>query len=114
MVRFIAIAAVGLVLAGCVPEYENRPVTTTTTFSSPDPTRTTIQGSGNPASEFCVQQGGRVELRQQSRGTVGYCHTNDGRVIEEWAYFRGQQQGEYVPPAPPVGEYTPPPPPPGS
>ncbi|WP_408913625.1 DUF333 domain-containing protein [Brucella pseudogrignonensis] len=68
--------------------------------------------SGGPGR--LLKSSGRVELRQQSRGTVGYCHTNDGRVIEEWAYFRGQQQGEYVPPAPAVGEYTPPPPPPGS
>jgi putative hemolysin len=42
----------------------------------------------NPASENCVRLGGRVELRSEPNGTVGYCHLPDGRVVEEWALFR--------------------------
>lgn len=45
----------------------------------------------NPASEFCVQQGGRVEIRDGADGQVGFCHLPDGKVIEEWEYFRANQ-----------------------
>ncbi|MGK9086244.1 DUF333 domain-containing protein [Brucella intermedia] len=102
MRNFIVIMISGLMLAGCVPEYENRPVTTTTTFPAPGPAPVS-QGSGNPASQYCVRQGGRVEIRKEFNGDVGYCHTSDGRVLEEWTYFRSQQQGEYTPPPPPPG-----------
>ena len=42
----------------------------------------------NPASENCVKLGGRVELRDEANGAVGYCHLPDGRVVEEWSLFR--------------------------
>jgi uncharacterized protein len=47
-------------------------------------------GLPNPASEFCVEQGGRLEIRQEAEGDVGYCHLPDGRVIEEWSFFRSE------------------------
>jgi len=47
----------------------------------------------NPASEYCIEQGGRVELRQEANGTVGYCHLPDGRVVEEWTLFRSKTGG---------------------
>lgn len=47
-------------------------------------------GLPNPASEFCVEQGGRLEIRKEAGGDVGYCHLPDGRVIEEWAFFRSK------------------------
>ncbi|MCE9788183.1 DUF333 domain-containing protein [Shewanella chilikensis] len=28
------------------------------------------------------------ELVQEHKGTIGYCHLPDGRIVEEWAYFR--------------------------
>ena len=45
-------------------------------------------GMANPASEFCIQQGGHLEIRKEADGEVGYCHLPDGRVVEEWAFFR--------------------------
>jgi putative hemolysin len=42
----------------------------------------------NPASVFCVQSGGKSEIRQGSRGQYGVCILPDGRVVEEWAYYR--------------------------
>ena len=42
----------------------------------------------NPASEHCVQLGGRLEIRSEADGQRGYCHLPDGRVVEEWALFR--------------------------
>ncbi|GHA95682.1 DUF333 domain-containing protein [Shewanella indica] len=45
-------------------------------------------GSPNPAAVFCVESGGKLELVQEQKGTVGYCHLPDGSIVEAWAYFR--------------------------
>jgi uncharacterized protein len=42
----------------------------------------------NPASVFCVQSGGKSEIRNGPRGQYGVCRLPDGRVVEEWKYFR--------------------------
>jgi len=42
----------------------------------------------NPASVFCAQSGGKSEIRRGPRGQYGVCRLPDGRVVEEWAYFR--------------------------
>jgi putative hemolysin len=42
----------------------------------------------NPASVFCVQSGGKSEIRTGARGQYGVCRLPDGRVVEEWAYYR--------------------------
>jgi len=47
-------------------------------------------GMANPASVFCVDQGGKVDIRTESGGEVGYCLFDDGSECEEWAYYRGQ------------------------
>ncbi len=44
----------------------------------------------NPASIFCQDQGGKVEIRDDaSGGQVGICIFADGSECEEWALFRG-------------------------
>lgn len=45
----------------------------------------------NPASTYCVEQHGTVEIRKEAKGEVGYCHLPDGRVIEEWELFRSKK-----------------------
>lgn len=46
-------------------------------------------GMANPASEYCVQLGGRLEIRKDADGSeYGMCHLPDGSVIEEWTLFR--------------------------
>ncbi|MGR3808639.1 putative hemolysin [Pasteurella testudinis] len=51
-----------------------------------------IIGAANPASEYCIQQGGKLEMRQDQNGNqYALCHLPDGRVIEEWAFFRSQK-----------------------
>ena len=40
-------------------------------------------GMANPASEYCVKQGGKIEIRTESKGQVGYCHLKNGQVVEE-------------------------------
>jgi putative hemolysin len=42
----------------------------------------------NPASVFCVEQGGVVEIVDEDGGQVGYCILPDGTRVEEWQYFR--------------------------
>lgn len=45
-------------------------------------------GMANPASEFCIQNGGKLEIRQGPAGEYGVCRLPDGREIEEWAFYR--------------------------
>lgn len=42
----------------------------------------------NPASVFCIEQGGRHETVQKPNGAIGYCHLPNGEIVEEWAYYR--------------------------
>ena len=46
---------------------------------------------GNPASQYCVDQGGTLEMVDETAGTVGYCNLPDGTRVEEWEYFRASQ-----------------------
>ena len=53
---------------------------------------TTPTGIPNPASEFCVEQGGTVEIVDEEGGQVGYCNLPDGSRVEEWEYMRSQTE----------------------
>ncbi len=45
----------------------------------------------NPASAYCQQQGGTVDIRTASDGSQqGFCVFSDGSECDEWAYFRGE------------------------
>ncbi|MDO6501132.1 putative hemolysin [Photobacterium sanguinicancri] len=46
----------------------------------------------NPASEFCVEQGGEVVIKDEAGGQVGYCKLSDGRLVEEWAFMNEQDK----------------------
>jgi hypothetical protein len=45
-------------------------------------------GLPNPASAFCEEKGGTVEIVIEDQGEVGYCVLPDGTRIEEWEYYR--------------------------
>jgi len=48
-------------------------------------------GLPNPASVYCEEQGGTLEMREDPEGgQVGYCYFADNSVCEEWAFFRGE------------------------
>lgn len=49
-------------------------------------------GMANPASEFCIQQKGKLDIKNEANGQVGYCTLPNGQVIEEWEFFRSQQK----------------------
>ncbi|MBL8562451.1 MAG: DUF333 domain-containing protein [Gemmobacter sp.] len=44
----------------------------------------------NPASKYCAELGGRLEIRAEQAGEAGYCHLPDGSVMEEWQLYRGK------------------------
>jgi hypothetical protein len=44
----------------------------------------------NPASQNCIQKGGRIEIRSNKNGEYGVCLFEDNRQCEEWALLRGQ------------------------
>ena len=50
-------------------------------------------GTANPASVFCEQQGGKSEIRKNEDGSeYGVCHLPDGSEVEEWEYYRANNQ----------------------
>lgn len=47
----------------------------------------------NPASVFCEENGGKLEIRTlEDGGQVGFCLFEDGSECEEWDYYRGDCQ----------------------
>jgi putative hemolysin len=46
-----------------------------------------------PASVFCQENGGTLEIREDNGGgQVGYCVFDDGSECEEWAFYREECQ----------------------
>jgi putative hemolysin len=70
----------------------------TSQLPEPSPTQTSQQTNtadsvqiANPASSYCINQGGRSDIRSSSDGSqVGYCVFDNGKECEEWAYFRDE------------------------
>lgn len=48
-------------------------------------------GMANPASQFCIEQGGQLSIEKDTNGEVGYCQLANGQKVEEWALFRQNQ-----------------------
>lgn len=45
----------------------------------------------NPASKYCSEQGGTLQIKKRADGAeFGLCYFDDNRACEEWAMFRGQ------------------------
>ncbi|MBT3721243.1 DUF333 domain-containing protein [archaeon] len=44
----------------------------------------------NPASEYCIEQRGRLMIVDEEGGQAGYCNLPDGRTCEEWALYRSE------------------------
>jgi len=59
---------------------------------------TDIDGLANPASAYCEEQGGKLEIISEEPenapggggGQVGMCTLPNGNVCEEWAFFKGE------------------------
>jgi len=81
---------VALLLGACYPPDLSTP---------PAPVATPAAGMANPASENCIEQGGKLEIRDEASGQVGYCKFADGSECEEWALMRGECKPGQVAPA---------------
>lgn len=71
--RTLAILALAVPLAAC-------------TVSGPDPLMA-LQ-LPNPASLYCIEQGGTLDIRQKPEGTVSMCVLSDGTEMDEWEFYR--------------------------
>jgi putative hemolysin len=108
MVRRITLIAVGLLLAalaaGCRPVTApaaapaEPAATEETTAEATEEATAEGLGLANPASVFCEENGGTLEIRDETGGQVGYCVFDDGSECEEWAFMRGEcAPGEAAP-----------------
>jgi putative hemolysin len=93
----IVVVASVLLLAGCIV-----PPTPTPAPTSP------ASNMANPASVYCQQNGGTVEIRTDNTGAqAGVCRFADGSECDEWAYYRGEcgpKNGTAVPATPKLSE----------
>ena len=72
------------ILIGCTSRVVNVNV------NSNQPASSNI-GLANPASEYCIQQGGKIEIvADEEGGQYGVCKFEDSSQCEEWAYFNGK------------------------
>ena len=50
-------------------------------------------GMPNPASKYCVDQGGQsISKKDEDGNSYGVCKFKDGTEIDEWEYFRQNHQ----------------------
>jgi len=69
-------------------ELEERPREADETPGSTDESTDGSTGLANPASVYCTENKGTLEIKDEEDGQVGYCTLEDGEVCEEWAYYR--------------------------
>ncbi|RKS86902.1 hypothetical protein DES39_0108 [Orbus hercynius] len=46
----------------------------------------------NPASQYCVNIGGKSEIVTDPKGSYGLCHLPDGQVVDEWELFNSNNK----------------------
>lgn len=96
----LLIMACGLLAGGCTAavnpadgsDHTSLPPPPTSDQLMPPSTEPASQAAlANPASVFCEQQGGKLEIRTAADGSQsGMCLFEDGSQCDEWAYFRGE------------------------
>lgn len=46
-------------------------------------------GMANPASVYCINQGGQSVIKKDSQGPeTGYCRLSNGTIVDEWDFYR--------------------------
>ncbi|MFN8577219.1 MAG: DUF333 domain-containing protein [Candidatus Sericytochromatia bacterium] len=61
--------------------------------TNPNTQQNNVAKIANPASEFCIKNNGKLDIRNTPSGQVGYCmfeQNNKKSECEEWAFFRGE------------------------
>lgn len=64
--------------------WDKTPIPQTTTTSTNSTTM------ANPASVYCVNHGGKLDIRTTSSGQTGICVFSNGYECDEWNYFKGE------------------------
>lgn len=76
------VLAAALLLGGCGDDDDGPDETTTVV------TDDTGAGLANPASVFCEEQGGTIEIETgEDGGQRGICVLPDGTRVDEWDYY---------------------------
>ena len=102
--RLVLCVVVGLTIVSCgseptsgpevvptmAPTLEPAPTEPPPTTAPADTTLDSPLDLANPASQFCEDEGYRLEIRSEVGGEVGYCLFPDGTECEEWAFYRGE------------------------
>lgn len=76
----VALLACGIVVVSCGKDGP--------AGDSPEVTSDVSTEIANPASQYCIDQGGTLEMVDEPSGQVGYCRFPDGTRVEEWEFFR--------------------------
>jgi hypothetical protein len=68
-----AVIVLSILVAGC-------------TVSGPDP----VMGLQlpNPASVYCIERGGSIDIQETPQGDVSTCVLSDGTRVDEWEFYR--------------------------
>ncbi|HEY2455049.1 MAG TPA: DUF333 domain-containing protein [Scandinavium sp.] len=66
------IATAVVIIAGCSNQSEQNPPV----------------GLANPASIYCIKQGGKLDIEKTSNGEIGYCNLPSHERVEEWTLYR--------------------------
>ncbi|CAM2981525.1 DUF333 domain-containing protein [Vibrio mytili] len=53
---------------------------------------TEYTSAANPASVYCVQQGGELKMLSENGERVTHCVFSEDESIEQWEYFRQHHQ----------------------
>lgn len=73
MYKLTIIFSASIMLAACTIQKENA---------------TTTVNIANPASVYCLEQGGKTVMRTNKDGQYGVCVFKNGNQIDEWQYYR--------------------------
>ena len=54
-----------------------------------------VAGLPNPASKYCVDQGGEsIIVKDQNGNEIGKCKLKNGKEVDEWEYYRQKNKSE--------------------
>ncbi len=48
----------------------------------------------NPASLYCVQQGGELEMMTENDKRMTYCVTSEDEKVEQWEYYENRDKSK--------------------
>ncbi len=48
----------------------------------------------NPASLYCVQQGGELEMMSENNKRMTYCVTSEDEKVEQWEYYENRDKNK--------------------